>query len=75
MAKKETKNERIFAGCLKPDQKVLCDDGRYRLVVKVDPILDPSKANFNTNEVIAYIDYEGTIKQEFRTGSVVVKVT
>jgi len=79
MSKKKSEvinQERIFASLLKAGQKIMCDDGTFRTVVKVDPVLDPNSPTLTINEIIAYVDYspQGKITPELKKDSIVVKI-
>lgn len=73
MAKKEAKQTTIFAGQLTAGQQLLCEDGKFRRVTRVDAVVDPSKPNMLANEVIAYVDHGGEVKPILCTTSAVIK--
>ena len=58
---------------LSPGQFVVANDGEFRRVVRIDPVLDCDSPNLQSNEVVAYLDHDGKSVATYLKGEVRVK--
>lgn len=58
---------------LSPGQFVVANDGEFRQVMRIDPVLDCRHPKLQSNEVVAYLDHGGKTIPTYLKGEVRVK--
>lgn len=58
---------------LSPGQFVSANDGEFRRIMRIDPVLDCRHPKLQSNEVVAYLDHDGKSVPTYLKGEVRIK--